>query len=651
MFFKKIFARICAGALSGTLVFCMNPSDMGVQKTQVNVQAQHLDANGGSAVNAGTTSTVKKIKKKTQTGIDVSYRNSTAERYSHIDEKLVMAYPIYTIEYEDGTTEKDKVDKNERIDASDLDIDEYIFFDKGDKTFNAKQLSTGFKDSFVITAAYAQKKELNKLSVTYLGEGVKVGDKVPIYDIDLIPEYKVTYDNGEIAYENDYTVSCYDYSYSPKIIEKAGKNEITIEYTQEEDSEAVKTMTTKVTLDAKGGNSDASGEKKNDDEKGGESEEVSDTEEGTCSMPVYVSTRNHSFKVNVIDVFLDAQGDLMERRLRESFEAEEGTKVEREAFELENYYNVSDIKYLVTITEDTDITFYYQLSEDADPNDKPKKDDDKKKDNGDDGKKTEDSGNQDDGGNGDNGGNTDDGTGNSDDLGGSDAGKDNKNPSKKKDSKKAVRDFGSNAESSDNADAGDELTYKKYSQEAHTDEATEEVSYKKRPERASVFETSYGGGDVSDPGRIIRRMTTGIVSSILAVGLVTTGAFKYLWMLIFMLFTKKKRLKWHGIVLSGKNRFVEVRNEAADRKTYQGYINEFKNIDLIHEEILKSKVYTLFPANTKMTIKCDLEEITVRADEENLFDLLGKLPEGVGEVSVRIFNNMAMFDTTLKFEI
>ncbi len=149
MFFKKIFARICAGALSGTLVFCMNPSDMGVQKTQVNVQAQHLDANGGSAVNTGTTSTVKKIKKKTQTGIDVSYRNSTAERYSHIDEKLVMAYPIYTIEYEDGTTEKDKVDKNERIDASDLDIDEYIFFDKGDKTFNAKQLSTGFKKEMI----------------------------------------------------------------------------------------------------------------------------------------------------------------------------------------------------------------------------------------------------------------------------------------------------------------------------------------------------------------------------------------------------------------------------------------------------------------------------------------------------------------------
>ncbi|SDB63740.1 DnaB-like helicase C-terminal domain-containing protein [Butyrivibrio sp. INlla16] len=62
MFIKKIFARICAGALSGTLVFCINPSDMGVQKTQVNVQAQHLDANGGSAVNVGTTSTVKKIK-------------------------------------------------------------------------------------------------------------------------------------------------------------------------------------------------------------------------------------------------------------------------------------------------------------------------------------------------------------------------------------------------------------------------------------------------------------------------------------------------------------------------------------------------------------------------------------------------------------
>ncbi len=28
--------------------------------------------------------------------------------------------------------------------------------------------------------------------------------------------------------------------------------------------------------------------KKNDDEKGGESEEVSDTEEGTCSMPAFL---------------------------------------------------------------------------------------------------------------------------------------------------------------------------------------------------------------------------------------------------------------------------------------------------------------------------------------------------------------------------
>ncbi len=663
MVFKEFLTRLCTGALSSTLIFAVSPAG-GEVVSRNTVKAETLYA-PQTAANSATTNTVRKIKKKTQTGIDVSYKNTTKEKYSHIDPEFVNVYPVYTIEYDNGDVEKNQVDKKTRINADDLDIDYGVLFDKGENEFYAKQLSTGFEDTFTVLGAEIVKQELNGIYAMYKGEGVlKVGDKVPYYDIDVVPQYKVTYDNGEVAYENDYTVSCYDFEYSPKTLTKTGDNEIKLEYTPEDTD---KSLTTTIKLNAKDAGNTASDEKKNE-------EDESQVNEGgnRSSIPIYVDAEKHVFTVTVLDIFLDENENETSRQVREKFEVKYGNQIEVEASDFDKYYLVSDASYFVTITEDTEIKFYYQHDKTSDKvkpekEDKPGNDPNEQKD-------PKSSDDDSDGGNrsdtkpsGDNGshnetpeGNSGSGDNQSDDsISDGDESQDDdsdrkdsdgsgkkKKDKKKKNSKSFAENEGSDDE--DNSKDPSYVSYKKYSQDAVPDEDKEVVTASKQAKADADMDT---GKDDKGKERTYRTMATGVVSSIVGIGLMATGAFRYLWMLLLTLFTRKKRHKWHGIISSRKNRFVEVRDASGLGKLYQDYIDEHKELDVIYDELRKTNDYTLLPVNTKADVTYADDCISVVASEEEVFSVLNKLPKGIGTVNVRIYNDMARFEMHLTFTL
>ena len=664
MFFKELFTRLCTGALSSTLVFCVNPACPEVQRTSV-VKTSTLYA--GQATSGATTNTVKKIKSKTQTGIEVSYRNTTLERYSHIDPKFVSVYPVYTIEYANGEIQKDQVDKKARISADDLDIDYGILFDKGENEFYVKQLSTGFEDTFTVLGAEIVKKEFNSLSAVYIGEGgLKVGDKVPRYDIDVVAEYKVTYDNGEIAYENDYAISGVDCKCVPEVLGKNGVNTITLYYTSDETNEK---LSTTVNLNAKGEGNTSSGEKKNEEDK-------PEITESRSSIPVYVDARSHTFFVTVLDIFLDEQGNEIGRDVRENYKAEYGTQVEAYASDFDKYYLVSDAWYLITIKDDTEIKFFYQLGKPGDdveddqekkPSDevkddketKPGDDDDKKKpdEKKDKKKDTTPSGDNDNHDNNQGDGNPQDNTEQNDNsISSTDntgADENNKTDRKKKDkiSDKRKNTLGEDA-TDDDASSEDKsvVSYDKYGQDAEA-ETAEDKHVVSASKKAVTGADAVSNKADDDKERTYRKMATGLVSTIVGVGLLATGAFKYLWMLLLTLFTRKKRYKWHGIVSARRNRFAEVKDTSGSGLLYQDYIDKYKDLGTIFDELRKSGDYTLLPVNTKADIKYGDDCLTVIASEEEVFSVLNKLPKGIGTVTVNIHNDMAGFEMPLTFTL
>ena len=633
MFFKEILTRLCTGALSSTLIFAVGPAS-GEVVTRTAVRAETLYA-PQAASNDATTNTVRKIKNKTQTGIEVSYRNTTKERYSHIDPEFVSVYPIYTIEYDNGDVEKDQVDKKACIKADDLDIDYGILFDKGENEFYAKQLSTGFESKFTVLGADIVKQELSGIYATYKGEGgLKVGDKVPYYDIDVVPEYKVTYDNGEIAYENDYTVSCYNFEYFPKTLTKDGENEIKLEYTPEGSD---KKLSTSIMLSAKDTGKTASDEKKNEEDN-----PQVNTEGNRSSIPVYVDAEKHDKAEEKVkpgngEKPEDSVKPGNEEKPEESVKPDSGEKSE------ENIKPENEDKPEKEPENKQDDKKKHNDPDEGNRNDKKPAADSERHD------ESQEDGGQESDSQGDDNGN--DGDVSKDDD--SDANDGDGSGKKKKDKKKKDSKPSAENDSSENEDDSKDpsfISYQKYSQDAVTDEDEDVVTASKKA-KAGADRGSEKDDKDKEKERTYKTMATGVVSSVVGIGLMATGAFRYLWMLLLTLFTKKKRYKWHGILSSGKNRFVEVRDTSGSGKLYQDYIDEHKDLNDIFDEIGKSNDYTLLPVNTKADISYANDCISVVASEDEVFRALNNLPKGIGKVNVRIYNDMARFEMPLTFTL
>ncbi|SDB56237.1 hypothetical protein [Butyrivibrio sp. INlla16] len=122
-------------------------------------------------------------------------------------------------------------------------------------------------------------------------------------------------------------------------------------------------------------------------------------------------------------------------------------------------------------------------------------------------------------------------------------------------------------------------------------------------------------------------------------------------MLLLTLFTRKKRYKWHGIISARKFRFAEVKDVTGSGLLYQDYIDKYKNLGTIYDELRKIGDYTLLPVNTKADIKYGDDCLTVIASEEEVFSVLNKLPRGIGTVNVNIHNDMAGFEMPLTFTL
>lgn len=405
------------------------------------------------------------------------------------------------------------------------------------------------------------------------------------------------------------------------------------------------------------------------------------------TLPVVIDARKKIYEITVIDVFLDEKEDLISASRREIIKAEEGEEILISALDPEGFHLVSNAEVLFKVRGDTEIKFFYQKNkkEEEQPKDEADKENSGSKDSGS-GKSNSDNGgskknksddNKDNGssnnssdnsdsGNGDNPGDNGN-SGNGDNSGngssGSGSGGSEDNGKSKKKGKKASNKGGkknrngngySNGqqESDDEGGQGNEDRINKASDSK--DDISTPGDGKSREGNSGFISSLFGDGS-DDAGdffndSVIKKMGTGIISAVMAVALINSGALKYWWMMFLMLFNRSKRKKWHGILTDKKNRFIEFKLGKGDGRLAQDYIDEFKEPVTVFEKLKESGDYTYLPCNTRMRIEgTGIKRLDVKADENKLFEVLGEMSEGTGEVLVTFYNKAAEFEIELKF--
>ena len=133
------------------------------------------------------------------------------------------------------------------------------------------------------------------------------------------------------------------------------------------------------------------------------------------------------------------------------------------------------------------------------------------------------------------------------------------------------------------------------------------------------------------------------------------GAFRWLWMLLYFLLFKRKRVLFHGILTEEKSFFIRVRNAEESSGLVQDIIDSAGSFIKFKREVLQETAVTFIPRQSRMRISCHGYNGRKRiretaAGEQRLFRILGKL-EGTGEVEVRITCRGTGIDIPLVFRV
>lgn len=156
--------------------------------------------------------------------------------------------------------------------------------------------------------------------------------------------------------------------------------------------------------------------------------------------------------------------------------------------------------------------------------------------------------------------------------------------------------------------------------------------------------------------KISRTVVSTLIAGGITVALVTSGGFNYLWMLIFCLLNRKRRIRFHGFLSDEKLRFVQSEINDSDTEQIelvQEVADRNENLADFIEEMMSTRNATYVPANTKMTVSFvdsngELVSNTVDANEEEMFKMIQAADDM--EVMVDIFNSKCGWDIELKFD-
>lgn len=146
----------------------------------------------------------------------------------------------------------------------------------------------------------------------------------------------------------------------------------------------------------------------------------------------------------------------------------------------------------------------------------------------------------------------------------------------------------------------------------------------------------------------------GLVAGGLILGIAgATGGLNYLGMALFCLLFKKRRIKFHGLLVDEDLHFVDFVSKDDDITTTQELIDASATFADASEAILGSASATYLPANTKMTVvyeNADHEVVsyTVDADEGEMLKAVEKL--NGSPVSVSIHNGKCGWNIELYFD-
>ena len=157
--------------------------------------------------------------------------------------------------------------------------------------------------------------------------------------------------------------------------------------------------------------------------------------------------------------------------------------------------------------------------------------------------------------------------------------------------------------------------------------------------------------DNTPEGKALRRnVAIGVTTGGIIVTLVATGALKYLWLLLLLLFFKFKSVKFHGILTNEKNKYIKVKatDKNEDALSLQGYAKLLDTANDIREAAVSSGYVTELPMGTTMMIEYADRIEKMKADENKMYELLS---EARGKVGVNLINKAAKFDVRLDFNL
>ncbi len=360
-----------------------------------------------------------------------------------------------------------------------------------------------------------------------------------------------------------------------------------------------------------------------------------------------------TYKVTVKDIYYNEKNVMEKSDVRDDYQVVKGTEVTAKALSPIDYIVFGDKVKTVTVTEDIEITFTYKKNasdSDTDNNNDDDEDDDDDKDD-------------------------DDDTGNSSVTptpaptdpdpqpspdpapAPSEQEENNDNKDKDKTKKKSTSDNGrddNEGHSDDGSQSEDENS--QYIVNDYDNRETDNTA-NMRDGDVVIVSPSDDTDDNNRPRRnAVRNVVAALIAGAIAVGLAATGALNYLWMMILMFFTKGKKRKWHGVLTTEKNSFIELRvPEGTSGKTVQDYIDEIKVPASVMDLLMDTKEYTLLPVNTRMSISYTdpvhgFVETDLKADESELYKMLETL-KGSGEIDIRIYNKPAKINIDLTYKI
>lgn len=157
--------------------------------------------------------------------------------------------------------------------------------------------------------------------------------------------------------------------------------------------------------------------------------------------------------------------------------------------------------------------------------------------------------------------------------------------------------------------------------------------------------------DTPEAKNIRRNVAVGVISGGAIVALAATGALKYLWLLLLLLFFNFKNVKFHGILTDEKNKYIKVRGkdgEVGSAVTLQEMADMCATAGDIYNAAVASGYETTLPMGTTMTFEYADRLEKMKADETKMYEVLS---EAKDKVTVGLVNKAAKIDVKINFNL